>query len=153
MATNLFVDLDQFVGELLETMVLVYLGLRLATGGRRRKGFADGPPIDLARQSDLRIMARIVRFGAMATRFTATTTNCADRTGAQIAQGSELAKDLGSLSFQFLKRFGHSDDLLILSVSEHSETCGKKEPEPNHPLLCRAPPYGSMCAGPYGTMR
>jgi len=61
------------------------------------------------------------------------------RLTAQIAQGSELAKDLGSLSFQFLKRFGHSDDLLILSVSKHSEHAAKKEPESNHPLLCRAP--------------
>ena len=64
----------------MKAVVLVNLGLCLAAGGRRRKGFGDSFTFHSAREPDLGIMTGIIGFGAVATGLTATASNGANRT-------------------------------------------------------------------------
>src|SRR5580700_5785916 len=101
MAADLLVDRDSFCAEFMEAMVLIDFGLCLAPGGRRRKRFGDCFSIDFTCQPNLGIVSRIVRFGAVAGRFSAAASDSTDRTRAQIAEGSEMTKDFGAFGFQF----------------------------------------------------
>ena len=71
-------------------MVFIDFRLRLAIRGRGCERLGDSLPIHLGGQTNLRIVARIVRFGAVAGRLTATANDSANRTCAHIAQSREL---------------------------------------------------------------
>lgn len=81
-------------------MVLVDLDLCLAVGGRGRKRFGDGFAIRIPDEPPLGIVARIVRFGAMTSRFSATAGNGADLPRAKITEGIEMEQDQGAYGFQ-----------------------------------------------------
>jgi len=84
--TDLLVEADQILTELPQTRKLGNLLLRLAKRGWVGKGFRYGLAGHSPSQAELRIMARIVGFGAMAGRLTAATDNGSNGTGPKIAQ-------------------------------------------------------------------
>ena len=99
-AADLLIDPDEFRAQILKAMVLVDLGLRLVVGGWGRKRFRDGLAIHFAGEADMGIVSRIIRLGAMTSRFSTTAGNGADRPWAKIAEGIELERDHGTLGFQ-----------------------------------------------------
>jgi hypothetical protein len=104
---DFFVDADQVLAELLETMEFGDLLLRLAKRGRIGKGLCHRLSSHSASETELGIMAGIVRFGAMAGRFTATPDNGCYRTGPKISQAQELVQELGSVSLKDRKSINH----------------------------------------------
>jgi hypothetical protein len=70
-STDLFVEGDQVLAELLEAVKLGHLLLRLAQGGGIGKGFRHGLAGHAASEAKLRIMCRVAVFGAVAGWLTA----------------------------------------------------------------------------------
>jgi hypothetical protein len=97
--TDPLVDRDQVGTQLLEAMILIDFGLCLAPSGGRRKRFGDSLSFDLACESNLGIVPRVVGLGAVASWFSTAAGNRTDRTWAQVAEGGELTKDFGTLGF------------------------------------------------------
>ena len=62
-STDLFVEGDQVLAELLEAVKLGHLLLRLAQGGGIGKGFRHGLAGHAASEAKLRIMCRVAVFG------------------------------------------------------------------------------------------
>jgi len=98
--TDLFVDANQVVTELLQPVKLGNFLLRFAQCGGAREGFGHGFAGHSSRQPELGIMTWIIRFGAMAGRFAAAPDDRRDRTGPQISQTEELLQKLGPIRFQ-----------------------------------------------------
>jgi len=73
-----------------------------------RKGlgyrFTSHPP----RESKLRIMAGVIRLGAMASRFATAPHNSGDRTAPKITEAEKLLEEFGSFGFQGSKRIRHA---------------------------------------------
>jgi len=88
-------------------MVFIDFRLPLAPSGGRRKRFGNGFSIHFVGESNLRIMSWIVGLGAVAGGLSAASSDRADRTWPQIAQSSELMKNLGALGFQFRQGIRH----------------------------------------------
>jgi hypothetical protein len=80
-------------------LVLVDLGLRFVESGGGSEGFGYRLAIDFACEAQLRIVARIVGLGTVASRLSAAASDSANRAWAQIAEGGDLAQDLGALVF------------------------------------------------------
>jgi len=100
MLADLLVDRDQFSAQLLEAMVFIDFGLRLAPSRGRRKRFGNGLSVHFPCEANLRIVSWVCGLCAMASRFSATARNSADRTWTQIAEAGEVTQYLGSLGFQ-----------------------------------------------------
>jgi len=83
----------------LKALVLGDLGLRFLEGGGRSERFGDGFAIHFASQTQLRVVSRIIRFGAMASGFSAAAGDGANRARTQIAEAGDLAQDLGAVCF------------------------------------------------------
>jgi hypothetical protein len=98
--TDPFVDADQVFTKLLEAMKLGDLLLGLAKRGWVGKGLRLRLAGYSSSQAELRIMARIVRLGAMAGRFATAAHDGGNRTGAKIAQAEELLQELGTIGLQ-----------------------------------------------------
>jgi hypothetical protein len=113
MPTDLLVDRDQFHAQFPEPMVLIDFRLGFAPCGGGRKRLGDGLAVNFAGQANLRVVTRVVRFGAMAGRFSAPASDGADRTRAQIAKASELMKDFAAFGFQLLESIRHGVASLI----------------------------------------
>ena len=107
MLADLLTDRDQIRAQFLEAMVLVDFRLRFAPDGGRRKRFGDRFAVYLTGESDLWIVSRIVGFGAVTGGLPTTASDGANGTGTQIAEGSELLKNLRALGFQFRQGIGH----------------------------------------------
>jgi hypothetical protein len=88
--TDLFVDANQVVAELLQPMKLGDLLLRLAQRGWMGEGFCHGLSGHSSRQPELGIMTRIICFGAMAGRLAATPDHRCDRSRPEIPPTQEL---------------------------------------------------------------
>jgi hypothetical protein len=67
--TNLLVEDDQLVGELLQAMELGNLLLGFAQGGGAGKTLIDRLTLDFASEAELRIMPGVIRTGTMTGRF------------------------------------------------------------------------------------
>src|SRR6266567_1600942 len=100
MLANLLIDRDQFLVQSLQPMVLVNFGLCLAPSRRRGERFGHGFSVHFPGEPNLRIMSPIFGLGTMAGRLSAAASHRADRTLAQVAEGAELTKNLGTLGFQ-----------------------------------------------------
>jgi hypothetical protein len=90
--TDPFVDADQVVAEFLKAMELGDLLLRFAQRGGIGEGFGHACARYSSGQTELRIVAGVVRSGAMAGRFTAAAHHGRDRTGPQVTQAEEFFK-------------------------------------------------------------
>jgi hypothetical protein len=108
MPADLLIDGDQFGTQFLEAVVLIDFGLRFAPSGGRRKRLGDGLALHLACKPKLRYVPWVLGLGTVARRLSATARDRADRTLAQIAEGSELTKDLGAFGFPLQQRIGHT---------------------------------------------
>ena len=78
----------------------MYLGLGLPEGGGGSKGFGYGLAIDGARETELGVVAGIVGPSAVAGGLAASTNDGGYRAWSQIAKGTDLAQDMGALSFE-----------------------------------------------------
>ena len=119
-STDPFVDTDQVLAQLLKAMELGDLLLRLAQRGGMGEGLSHALARHSSGQTELRIVAGIVRPGAMAGRFTAAAHYGRDRTGTQITKAEEFFKEFGSLRFQSFKSVRHG--VSFLNVIIRSET-------------------------------
>src|SRR5580700_737142 len=95
-STDLFVDGHQVPAELLEAVKLADLLLGFTQGGGIRKGFRHGLAGHAASEAELRVMSRVVAFGAVAGRLAAAAHDRSKRAGSQITQAEELLQELGS---------------------------------------------------------
>src|SRR5713226_3611475 len=106
-STDLVVEDDQVLAELLEAVKLGHLLLRLA----QRRGIGKALRYRLAghtaSEAKLRIMSRVVVFGAVAGRFAAAPGHGGNGTRSQITQAEELLQELGSLGLQSCKIIRH----------------------------------------------
>jgi len=82
---DLLINVHQLLAEFLKTMKLGDFLLRFSKGSRVGERFGHGLSCLPAGESELGIMARVVRFGAMARWFPAASHNGGDRTGSQVA--------------------------------------------------------------------
>ena len=99
-STDLVVEGDQVLAELLETVKLGDFLLRLAQRGGIGKGFCHRPAGHAACEAKLRIMSRVVVFGAVAGRLAAASGHGGNGARSQITQAEELLQELGSLGLQ-----------------------------------------------------
>ena len=74
--------------------------LGLAQGGGVGEGLGHGPARYPASQTKLRIMSRIVGFGAMAGRLAAASGHGGNATWPKITQAEEAFQELGAFSFK-----------------------------------------------------
>ncbi len=75
------VNRDQLRDKVLGAMKFIHFALGFMESGGRRKRFGHRFAIHLPGQAQLRIMARVVRFGAVASGLSAAPGDGADRTG------------------------------------------------------------------------
>jgi hypothetical protein len=97
--TNLLVEDDQLVGELLQAMELGDLLLGFAQGGGAGKTLIDRLTLDFASEAELRIMPGVIRTGTMTGRFATETPGRGNGAGAEISQAEELLQQSGTLGF------------------------------------------------------
>jgi hypothetical protein len=121
-STDLFVEGHQVLAELLEAVKLGDLPLGLAQGGGIGKGLRHRLAGHAASETELRVMSRIVAFGALAGPLAAA--------GSQITQAEELLQELGSFGLQVatssgIRFFFFTPDCLYLY--RRSEQCHKKK--------------------------
>src|SRR5712664_3981157 len=114
-STDLVVEDDQVLAELLEAVKLGHLLLRLA----QRRGIGKALRYRLAghtaSEAKLRIMSRVVVFGAVAGRFAAAPGHGGNGTRSQITQAEELLQELGSLGLQSCEIVRHTGSPLSVS--------------------------------------
>src|SRR5438067_13684643 len=122
--TDPLVDADQGLAELLEAMELGDLLLRLAQGGGIGIGLGHAFARHSSCQTELWVVTGVVRFGAMAGRFTAAPHYGRDRTGPEIAKAEKFFQKSGSLRFKSFEIVSHGPT--FLNVIIRSETCRKK---------------------------
>ncbi len=115
-STDLVVEGDQVLAELLETVKLGDFLLRLAQRGGIGKGFCHRPAGHAACEAKLRIMSRVVVFGAVAGRLAAASGHGGNGARSQITQAEELLQELGSLGLQSGEIVRH-EGLLFCSAS------------------------------------
>src|SRR5439155_1140541 len=113
-STDLVVEGDQVLAKLLEAMKLGDLLLRLAQRRGIGKALRYRLAGDAASEAKLRIMSRVVVFGAVAGRFAAAPGHGGNGTRSKITQVEELLQELGSLGFQSCEIVRHRG---LLSVS------------------------------------
>jgi len=135
--TDLFVDADQVFTKLLETMKFGDLLLGFAKRGWIGKSLGLGLPSYSSSQAELRIMARIVRLGAMARRFAAAAHDGCNRTGAKIAQTEELLQELGTIGLQGGESIRHEVPFRTYLYAQNYAI--KKENPPDATLTSRTP--------------
>src|SRR5580700_3150502 len=99
-STDLFVDGHQVLAELLEAVKLGDLLLSFAQGGGIGKGLRHGLAVHAASETELRVMSRVVAFGAVAGRLAAASRHGGNGTRSQITQTEELFQELGSFGLQ-----------------------------------------------------
>ena len=97
---NLLIEANQLGAEFLESMKLSDFLLRFAQGNGIGERFGNRLTRRPTGQPELRIVAGVARFGAMAGGLTAAPHNGGDRTGSQIAQPEELMQELGASGFE-----------------------------------------------------
>jgi hypothetical protein len=122
-------------------MELGDLVLRFAQSSGIGESFGHTLAGDSPGQPKLRVVTRVVGFGAMAGRLPAASHYGCDRTGPQIAQVEEVFQEFGSIRFQSIEGVSHG--VSFLNVIIRSETLPKKRKTAHSPLLRRAPsvPY------------
>jgi hypothetical protein len=87
---DLFIEVNQVLAKLLETMKLRNLLLGLAKGYGIGKGFGNGFARHPSSEAQLRIMAGVIRLSAMARGLATTPNHGGNGTRAQITQAEEL---------------------------------------------------------------
>jgi hypothetical protein len=97
---DLLVDRNELGANGLEAMKLSGLLLSFAEGGGSGEALGDRLALALASETKLRVVARVVWFGAMAGGLAATAHHYADGTGTKITEGLDLPGHLGSRVFQ-----------------------------------------------------
>jgi hypothetical protein len=97
--TNLLVEDDQLVGELLQAMELGDLLLGFAQGGGAGETLIDRLTLNFASEAELRVMSGVMRTGTMTGRFATETPGRGNRAGAEISQAKELLQQSGTLGF------------------------------------------------------
>src|SRR5438034_4942426 len=115
-STDLFVEGDQILAELLEAVKLGHLLLRLAQRCGIGKALRYRLARDSASEAKLRIMSRVVVFGAVAGRLAAASGHGGNGARSQITQAEELLQELGSLGLQSGEIVRH-EGLLFCSAS------------------------------------
>ena len=88
-------------------MELRDFSLGFAEGGGSGETLGDCLPVRFARETELRVMARIVGLGAMTSRFAAASDHHADATRTEVIQGLHLLEQLGTICFQVGQGIGH----------------------------------------------
>src|SRR5215472_17952809 len=78
----------------------LHLALRIARLGGGREAFADGLALDLAGETAVGAVARLVGLMTMAVWFSATAMNSGDRAATEITQLQELAEQSGTRLFE-----------------------------------------------------
>src|ERR1700722_7607768 len=106
-STDPFVDADQFLAEFLIAMELGNLLLRLAKGGGVREGFGHTFARHSSGQTELRIVAGVVRPGAMTGGFPAAAHHGRDGPRPEITKAEEFFKEFGSLRFKSFEGVRH----------------------------------------------
>jgi hypothetical protein len=113
--------------------------LRLAEGSGGWEGLGNSLAMDGAGETKLRVVARIVRFGAVAGGLTASTGDGGNRAWAQIAKRGDLAQDLSTLSLKSGQGIGHGG-VSFLSNQQHSEAVTQKKKRSGvAPFMSRTP--------------
>jgi len=139
--TYLLVDGYHLLAELLEAMKLGNLLLGFAKRRWIREGFGHGSARHSSGQAELRIVTRIVGFGAMAGWLSTAMGHRRNRTGPEVTQMEELFQELGSISFQggeSIRQVG------VCSVCMHTHRIMPQQTKiAKVPFLCRAP--GVFC--------
>src|SRR3984957_17517812 len=97
---DLFADLNDLCTEFLKPMKFRHLHLCLAQRRRRRKCLGDRFAFHPACQAEVGAMATGTGFRAMAVGFTALARSTADRAAAKVAEGGQLAEQVGSFGLQ-----------------------------------------------------
>ena len=69
-------------------------------GRGRGLRLADGFPLNLVSQTQSRAVTRIIRLGAMTSRFATATHDACDRTRTKVAEPGKLSPQLGTLLFK-----------------------------------------------------
>ena len=119
--TNTLIDGHQLLAQLLETAKLSDILLGLAQSGGAGESLRDSFASHPSSEPELRIMPRVVGFGAMASLFATAPDNSSNRAGPKIGQSAEPLQDLESFSLQNSERIGHKRPPLILNVYIRSE--------------------------------
>src|SRR5439155_26277588 len=90
--------------------------LGFAQGGVIGKGFRHGLAGHAASEAELRVMSRVVAFGAVAGRFAAAAHDRGKGAGSQITQAKELLQELGSFGFQSIDIVRHKGFLSVPQI-------------------------------------
>jgi hypothetical protein len=106
-STDLFVDGHQVLAELLEAVKLDDLLLGFAKGGGIGKGLRHGLAGHAASEAELRVMSRVVAFGAVAGGLAAAAHDRGKGARSQITQAEELLQELGSFGLQSIDIVRH----------------------------------------------
>src|SRR6266699_148180 len=112
-STDLFVEGDQILAEFLEAVKLGHLLLRLAQRRGIGKALRYRLAGDAASEAKLRIMSRVVVFGAVAGSFAAAPGHGGNGTRSQITQAEEFLQELGSMGLQSCKIIRHRGLLFV----------------------------------------
>jgi hypothetical protein len=120
-AADLFVEFEQFADQLPEAMKLGHLVLGLLQGGGTGKGFRHGLPFLLAGKTEVRTVAGVVGFMAVAVRLPAATTDAGDGSAAEVPQRSDLAEQFGPLQFEFEERVCRGISLRINTLGLYTQ--------------------------------
>src|SRR5207253_7354956 len=121
-STDLFVEGDQILAELLEAVKLGHLLLRLAQRCGIGKALRYRLARDSASEAKLRIMSRVVVFGAVAGRLAAASDHCGNGARSKITPAEKLLQELGSLGPQCCDIVRHKDSFLCCILSVRIQT-------------------------------
>ena len=120
------VNRNQLSDKVLEAIKFIHFALGIMEGGGRRKRFGLRFAIHPPGQTQLRIMARVVRFGAVASGLSAAPGDGADRTGRRSPRVKNCCNSSSLLTSQ--PGMGWDNGTSVLSVSIHSATCQSHVP-------------------------
>ena len=102
-----FVDLQQLIAQIPETLAFSDLALRLGQTGRGGERLGDGLAIHLACQPIVGAVAGVSGPMTMTVRISATSTGSRYRARPHVAQLGDLQLNGGAPGFQFSERVGH----------------------------------------------
>jgi hypothetical protein len=114
------------------------LTLRFVDGCRRRQILRGCPAVNLPGELKMRTMSRIVWFGAMAPRLSATPDCAGDGTWLKVAQFRDMAEQGGAFASQSRERINHQEPS-FLTVHYTLRQRPQKKRIANPSLFCRAP--------------
>jgi hypothetical protein len=135
-SADLLVDAHQVLAEFLESMEFGDFVLRLAQRGRVGEGLGHALAGDSPGQPKLRVVARIVGFGAMARWLAAATHYGCDRTRPEVAKAEEILQEFGSIRFQSVDGVRHK----FSSERYYTFRNAAQKKKTRHPRFTRRPP-------------